>query len=1081
MTDETPSTTRRAALKTAAAAVGLTPFLSGNATADAQPTVSKNPTDAESPTEAIVSLATTPLEQVDADSFSALSQIQLREAVLKSQQPTVTRLSEMAGVAVNQQFWIGNAVFVSLNPTQVDLEADIASLPDVDAVYENTTYSPPEPVETTPHQIQPDQNHQTTYGLEQIDAPAARDEFGTDGSGATIGVVDTGISPDHPAHASFDPANFTEFTLTAEQVDTDPRDPDDHGTHVSGTAVGDRAADPSGTEQEIGVAPNAELLSAKVFSTFDGQTSATTAQVVAGIEWAVENGADVINQSLGSSVSQSSVYDDFYLQVIRDTLAAGVIPVASAGNNGQGLTSSPGNVRESFSIGATNESYEITEFSSGEQVYSDDAWGSDTPDTYPTFYTVPDVSAPGAGVLSSVPGGAYAEFSGTSMSAPHVSGTAGLVIAALTDVSADAAIAAIEHSAVHPGGPSAEDTRYGLGGIDALGAIATAGDGGTVTGTVEVEGQATGLQSGNTVEIGFTNVDASAWEVTEVAGDASRDDVVVSGGENPELALVEGVTYTFTNLPGSAHPLAIRDADDNRLLTQAGTGEFEDDPDVGWTDTGEAVTFTLTADLASATAGYICTIHSAMAGPIVTSQPTTPDTSTAAGFEVTSDFGTRAFTGPDGAYELQIGAGDHQVTFDRFGLTTKSVPVSVNTNGTATANATLALELAVQLLSPAVPPTGQSQPAEITRGESFDILVEVANLETLTVEYGPETTGFEPADVTLSIEPLETSFGIGESVDVDGLTSQVPLTVTLEPVGEIAAYASDGTVSSDGLRSAIDDWRNGAINASVLREVIDAWRTGETVNTGGTSGVLDLEHTFAGLGEETTVTTGPTQVIDGDPATFEIVDATLPEVSGGPDDTDDNPDTITVSATIENTGDAQGTQDIIYEVVGVSFPTTETIPAGETIEFSTTVSGLVAAGFGGTETQHRIVTQADSVAGPLTIPAPEQSSSGEFLVADLQAPDSVTEGDLLEVTATLENTRPEEFSSLVEYFFDDRASESDTLITPDFRAVEIAAESQREVVFSVETDGLLPGTYTHGVRTATDEVSVETTITGSSE
>lgn len=939
MSDDRLSLTRRTALQSTLASLGISAFLSGStAAASDSATVGPDIEAASGTTDVIVSLATSPLEELEVSTATELSTTELRDAIHDSQQPTLNRLSETDGVTVNRQFWIGNAIFASIDTNRVDVEQDIAALPDVYAVYDNATVSPPEPVEAAPYESHNDEEPQATYGLGQTNALAAREVFNTDGEGATIAVVDTGIDPDHPAFEDFDADNFAEFTLMAEEVDTDPRDLNDHGTHVSGTVLGNRATDPRGIERDIGVAPDAELLNAKVFSTFDGATSATTAQVVAGVEWAVENGADAVNQSLGSVVDDESVYDDFYLQVMRDTLEAGTLPVASSGNNGQGLTGSPGNVREAFSIGATDAQRNRAGFSSGEQVFVEEAWENNAPDEYPTFYTVPDVAAPGVGVLSSVPGGDYAEFSGTSMSAPHVAGTVGLLTSAVDDLSADEIAAAIEQAAVHPTGPDAEDTRFGVGIIDALGAIAAATDDSSVTGTVESE-------------------------------------------------------------------------DDDSL----------------------------------------------------------------SGFEVTTDFGTRAVTGQDGSYELQLTAGEHEIQFEEFGLVADPETVDIEVGETATVDVTVSpiLDVAIQ--------TRQPQPTAMTRGESFEIPLEVANLETLTIGFGPETQNIDADDIAFAIDELDTEFGIDEPVEVDPLTGPVTLTVSILSSAQLAAYAPDGTVESEGLENAFTDWQAGVIDADVLGEAFGAWQSGAEVDTGSSEGdgVLSLEHTFEGRGEELTAPTGPTEVVDGAPASFEIIDATLPAEAGGPDDIDDDPDTITVSAEIENIGDVEGTQDVVYDIANVgAFPSELTVEAGETETFETTISGFIGAGFGGFEFNHGIFTDDDSVVGPLAIPDADGGGDegGEFLVDDLNAPETVPAGETIEVTATIENTRPERFSSLVEYVFDARASEADAPVTPGFKAVEVNGDSTEEVTFTVDTDGLLPGIYLHSVQTATDSEEAEIVV-----
>jgi subtilisin family serine protease len=894
------------------------------------------------PTDVIVSLDTTSLEEISVDVQS--NPESARTEVLQSQEPVKTTLDATAGVDIHRQFWVGNAILARVDTGQVDVQTDIAGLDGVSAVYENEQVDPPEPVERKPTEVgsEPQQSDgQPTYGLEQINALSAAAEFGATGDGATVAVLDTGIDADHPAHADFDADNFAEFTLMGDQVATDPTDPDAHGTHVSGTVAGEPAEDTEGVKREIGVAPDVELLSGKVFSRFDGQTSGATAQIVAGMEWAVENGADVINMSLGTGLDGESEFGAFYLEAIRDVVNAGVLPVASSGNNGQGLTGSPGNILETFSIAANDNELGLADFSSGEQVYAEEAWGFNKPDDYPEWYTVPDVSGPGVDVLSSVPsndyseGGSYAEFSGTSMSSPHVAGSVANILSdgAVSDPLEVRSL--LEETAVHPNGPGNEDTEFGVGVIDLLGALASANGGGAVTGTVT-------------------------------------------------------------------------------------TGSDDSPVDI----------------------------------------------------EVTSDFGTRSFTNENGEYELYLPSGESELQLDKFGFTATSTTVDVPADGTVEQDIALDPELALSLLSLGQPPVGVAQPPELTRGESFTITLEVANLEEFTVELADQADGFEQGDVTFALG--ETEFGLGETLPLGVYSGPVQLTVNIALGSEAAAYANENNiVDIDGFRQAINDLTNDEISVSVFQSVLDAFVSGDPVQGSGGDGTLALDHTFVGLGEEVTVTTGPTDVTDGQPATFEITDSVLPEETGGEKDADDNPDTVTVGAVIENTGDVQATKQVTYEILGIPFPQYLTIGAGETAQFTSSISNLVAAGFGGTETQHAIVTPDDSVSGTLFINEGTGGggADGEILVDSIDAPESVTVGETINVTATIENTRSEDYSTLVQYQFDARASSDDSIEFPSFQAVDVPAGSKAVVTFSLETDGLLAGEYSHGVLTANDSAT----------
>jgi hypothetical protein len=124
-------------------------------------------------------------------------------------------------------------------------------------------------------------------------------------------------------------------------------------------------------------------------------------------------------------------------------------------------------------------------------------------------------------------------------------------------------------------------------------------------------GQSTGQKPEVTVSI--DNQGATAWEVTDIEGE---EDVAPTGQANPVLTLRVGTRYTFENGGWDFHPLAFRDADDEPLLSQSDSGQFEDDEQANWSDDGETVAFTLTPDLADTLDDYVCTVHSSMNGQI---------------------------------------------------------------------------------------------------------------------------------------------------------------------------------------------------------------------------------------------------------------------------------------------------------------------------------------------------------------------------------------------------------------------------------------------------------------------------------
>ena len=279
---------------------------------------------------------------------------------------------------------------------------------------------------------------------QQIGAPALwGPTLDTAGQGVKIGIIDSGIDPGHPY---FDPAGYTmppgfpkgQLRFTTAKVivarsfapktgATTPsvglafsEDDDSHGTHVAGIAAGN-ADTPADGRRISGVAPRAYLGNYKVFVETDAGLSpnANSPAIVAAIEAAVADGMDVINFSGGEPEIEPS--RDIVALALDAAAAAGVVPVIAAGNDygdfGAGSVSSPANSEGAIAVGAveiTGTKREHADFSS----------------VGPTTISLrlkPDIAAPGVGVLSSVSGGGWAEFSGTSMASPHVAGAAALL------------------------------------------------------------------------------------------------------------------------------------------------------------------------------------------------------------------------------------------------------------------------------------------------------------------------------------------------------------------------------------------------------------------------------------------------------------------------------------------------------------------------------------------------------------------------------------------------------------------------------------------------------------------------------
>jgi subtilisin family serine protease len=238
-----------------------------------------------------------------------------------------------------------------------------------------------------------------TWGLQVTNVAAVAEG----GAGITVAVLDTGLDLDHPDFAGRD--ILAESFVAGETA----QDANGHGTHCIGTSCGPFLPE---TGPRYGVAHEARILVGKVLG---DAGSGTDAEILAGMNWAIENGAQIISMSLGADVDEvSSVYET----VGRRALAVGILVIAAAGNNADreagdpGFVGIPANSPSIMAVGAVDQSLDVAPFSarsSGRQ-------GGQV-----------DIAGPGVQVYSSWPmPDRYNTISGTSMATPHVAGIAAL-------------------------------------------------------------------------------------------------------------------------------------------------------------------------------------------------------------------------------------------------------------------------------------------------------------------------------------------------------------------------------------------------------------------------------------------------------------------------------------------------------------------------------------------------------------------------------------------------------------------------------------------------------------------------------
>ncbi|MDX6312177.1 MAG: hypothetical protein QOF44_1641 [Streptomyces sp.] len=246
----------------------------------------------------------------------------------------------------------------------------------------------------------------------QIGAPAAW-QAGYDGKGVKVAVLDTGIDTRHPDVGGKVIAEKN-FTTTA-----DTQDHYGHGTHVASIVAGTGAASQG---KYTGVAPGAELINGKVMN--DGG-SGTESGIIAGMEWAVEQGAQVVNLSLGGVDSPG--VDPMEETVNR--LSDKALFVIAAGNSGPGAGTlgSPGTADGALTVGAVDKQNVLADFSSRGPRIAD---GGLKPDLTAPGVDITAAAAAGSRIdTSDVPHPApgYLTISGTSMATPHVAGSAALL------------------------------------------------------------------------------------------------------------------------------------------------------------------------------------------------------------------------------------------------------------------------------------------------------------------------------------------------------------------------------------------------------------------------------------------------------------------------------------------------------------------------------------------------------------------------------------------------------------------------------------------------------------------------------
>ncbi len=385
----------------------------------------------------------------------------LKDFAQRTQAPVIDYAKQL-GVQNIKSFWVFNGFYCEATPSQIKA---LAAREDVEYIIEDFVIklddSKPVPADAI---------KAVAWGVQKIEADRVWTELGYTGAGIVVANMDTGVDANHPALA--DNWRSDQGWYDAVNGQTTPYDDNGHGTHTMGTICGGDGPGPF--TEDIGVAPDAQWIAVKIF---DSWGSAQASWIHAGFQWIADlanNGMepDLVSNSWGSNTTTSLEYWDD----VMTWRSLDIIPVFAIGNNGYagpGSAGTPGNFPTVIGVGATDSNDDIAAFSSRGPAPDQTPWND------PSYWLrsdwnliKPDISAPGVGVYSALPGGSYGTMDGTSMACPHVAGVVALMLSKNPTIDIYTIYDIILNTADQPPqGAPYPNNDYGWGRINAYNAV----------------------------------------------------------------------------------------------------------------------------------------------------------------------------------------------------------------------------------------------------------------------------------------------------------------------------------------------------------------------------------------------------------------------------------------------------------------------------------------------------------------------------------------------------------------------------------------------------------------------------------
>jgi len=309
-------------------------------------------------------------------------------------------------------------------------------------------------------------------------SPLTAGDLSVTGEGINIAVLDSGV--DNAIHESLR-GKFVygvDFTGTTTIFGVDPDDKDGHGTHVGGIALGTGGS----SGKYVGTAPGASLVDLKIFKSF-GTILGNSDEA---FEWILENHEErnirVVQCSFGSSVTTSG--KDTTAQLANRLVDDGLVVVAAAGNDGTQGMPSPASADKVITVGAINDMGTIDRDDDSLEGFSNRGPRASDGDLDAVDELKPDLTAPGRDIMAPKHNSIfeYVQMTGTSMSCPHVSGIAALMLEADPELTPLQVKEILRDTAQQTYPPSRKDIspkynyRSGWGSVDAYGAVKRALD-----------------------------------------------------------------------------------------------------------------------------------------------------------------------------------------------------------------------------------------------------------------------------------------------------------------------------------------------------------------------------------------------------------------------------------------------------------------------------------------------------------------------------------------------------------------------------------------------------------------------------